>query len=1841
MYRYKYVSTCSHSYKDCGVCSKCGFVYDWESTLDTTKAGRYKALKAFTPRVDQPYSAATSANFCVVTGATYNVVGVYTNAYKTDGVPNKWYKFECNGSTYYGYSGDFEFVEYFDQQITGSITSPANGAVIPKESYPIKGTVTSSRYPLQKVDAYLDGDWYATVTLGNSKTLSLQNSQIDTKLKVQDLAPGEHRLTLRACDIHHSSSTVVVCSNLFTVSSSGSGSGSGTSSYTLSFDSQDGSSVGSITAESGAAVTIPTTIPELFGSNFEGWEASDGTVYQPGDSFTLTKNVTLTARWINYWITYESVGSWAHDLAYPESGYYCKLYIPEQGVYKIEGHSAFDTKVSLYDSNGNLLASDDDSGEGNQFLITANLSVLEPYYMMCIEPYYSTQTGELIWSVAKGKTVEYRDPVTQQVYEKDFADQPTIGVHEIEVLITSFIPTKDGHTLLGWSTSSTATTPMYQPGEYVILATDATSYNTVTLYPVWGQITEFPGIRQTYSYTILQAGQGTTFTLTVPESTTYRFIGLNDSSLDTKIKILDSNGNLIAENDDGGGNRQFLVRCNLTAGEKYTVSVFPFSSSATGTMHWQIDLAYDVRYIAAGAVDYLDFTEDDCSYPLGSGVYEYVVTTIVPTRPGYRFLGWSTDAYATVAEYQAGETVQLDSRLLYAVWERTGISGTCGDNLNWTLGEDGTLTISGTGRMYDYPTGPTPWQDEASTIRRVVVEQGVTYIGTLAFRDCVNLESATIANGVTCISGHAFFNCAEMTSVAIPGSVTDIYAGAFYGCTSLTDVYYSGRASQWEAIDIEETSNEPLANATIHTTDPVISGIAVKTQPSKTEYWIGEELDTTGLTLTATYSDGSTQTVSSGFTTSGFSSATAGSKTVTVTYNGKTATFTVTVKTPTVTGITVKTQPTKTEYWIGEELDTTGLTLTATYSDGSTQTVSSGFTTSGFSNTTAGSKTVTVTYNGKTATFTVTVKTPTVTGITIKTQPTKMEYWIGEELDTTGLTLTATYSDGSTQTVSSGFTTSGFSNTTAGSKTVTVTYNGKTATFTVTVKTPTVTGITIKTQPTKMEYWIGEELDTTGLTLTATYSDGSTQTVSSGFTTSGFDSTSAGTNAVTVTYAGKTATLTVTIKPGIGGACGKNLTWSLDEAGTLTISGIGTMEAYTDDEVPWRESRESIQRVIIEQGVTAIGSYAFYKCTQLSSVSISDSVTTIGADAFKSCASLVLVNIPDSITTIGGRAFNSCTSLTTITLPDGLTIINPGTFTACTDLTDIFVPNSVKTIGFAAFRGCTSLTDIYWSGRTSQWEAIHIDTSNEPLLSATLHTTDPAITGIAVKTEPTKTEYWIGEELDTTGLTLTATYSDGSTQTVSSGFTTSGFSSATAGSKIVTVTYNGKSATFTVTVKTPTVTGVTVKTQPGKTEYWIGEELDTTGLTLTATYSDGSTQTVSSGFTASGFSSATAGSKTVTVTYNGKSATFTVTVKTPTITGIVIKTQPTKTEYWIGEELDTTGLTLTATYSDGSTQTVSSGFTTSGFSNTTAGSKTVTVTYNGKTATFTVTVKTPTVTGITIKTQPTKMEYWIGEELDTTGLTLTATYSDGSTQTVSNGFTTSAFSSATAGSKTVTVTYNGKTAAFDVVVNVPDPEIDENAPRIIIDSVRGTKGNTVNVRIRLKNNPGIAAMKLKVAFGSALTLTKVTYNSEVGGQFQPPQSLGSPVTLNWFNGVADCEGDWVYATLTFLVAEDAQEGTSAAVSVTYEPDNVYDISETNIPFVIENGSVLIANYIPGDINGDESVNMKDVTRLFQYMSDWDVAVVEAALDVNGDGNVNMKDVTRLFQYMSDWDVEIY
>ena len=127
-------------------------------------------------------------------------------------------------------------------------------------------------------------------------------------------------------------------------------------------------------------------------------------------------------------------------------------------------------------------------------------------------------------------------------------------------------------------------------------------------------------------------------------------------------------------------------------------------------------------------------------------------------------------------------------------------------------------------------------------------------------------------------------------------------------------------------------------------------------------------------------------------------------------------------------------------------------------------------------------------------------------------------------------------------------------------------------------------------------------------------------------------------------------------------------------------------------------------------------------------------------------------------------------------------------------------------------------------------------------------------------------------------------------------------------------------------------------------------------------------------------------------------------------------------------------------------------------------------------------------------------------------------------------------------------------------------------PEIVIEDVKAKSGSeNIAVKLWIKNNPGIASLKLAVAFDEHLTLTKVEYNDDLGGENLIPQSLNSPTTLIWVNPFEDETGDWIFATLYFTVADDV-EGVFP-VTVAYDPNDIYDITEENIKFRVRNGVI--------------------------------------------------------------------
>ncbi len=154
---------------------------------------------------------------------------------------------------------------------------------------------------------------------------------------------------------------------------------------------------------------------------------------------------------------------------------------------------------------------------------------------------------------------------------------------------------------------------------------------------------------------------------------------------------------------------------------------------------------------------------------------------------------------------------------------------------------------------------------------------------------------------------------------------------------------------------------------------------------------------------------------------------------------------------------------------------------------------------------------------------------------------------------------------------------------------------------------------------------------------------------------------------------------------------------TLDFSCTLTVTkrtGNGVM----GDGFPSTFKEYLIIKVVIEPGVTTIGSMAFYGCTGLTSVTIPASVTTIGESAFKGCTGLTSVTISGSVETIEESAFRDCTGLTSVTISGSVETIGNYAFLDCTGLTSVTISGSVETIGNFAFRNCTGLTSVTISG---------------------------------------------------------------------------------------------------------------------------------------------------------------------------------------------------------------------------------------------------------------------------------------------------------------------------------------------------------------------------------------------------------------------------------------------------------------------------------------------------------------------------------------------------------------
>lgn len=156
---------------------------------------------------------------------------------------------------------------------------------------------------------------------------------------------------------------------------------------------------------------------------------------------------------------------------------------------------------------------------------------------------------------------------------------------------------------------------------------------------------------------------------------------------------------------------------------------------------------------------------------------------------------------------------------------------------------------------------------------------------------------------------------------------------------------------------------------------------------------------------------------------------------------------------------------------------------------------------------------------------------------------------------------------------------------------------------------------------------------------------------------------------------------------------GDNVYYDLGDDGVLTITGTGEMYDFNFYDSPLYQAN-NIKEVVIEYGITNIGSDAFRDCHYLKKVSIPTSVTEIGKLAFYRCTSLNYITIPNTIVQIGSGTFWDCESLEQIVLPESLVSLSDSMFDNCISLQSVILPSNIKEINEFAFARCSSLKNI-------------------------------------------------------------------------------------------------------------------------------------------------------------------------------------------------------------------------------------------------------------------------------------------------------------------------------------------------------------------------------------------------------------------------------------------------------------------------------------------------------------------------------------------------------------------
>ena len=857
-------------------------------------------------------------------------------------------------------------------------------------------------------------------------------------------------------------------------------------------------------------------------------------------------------------------------------------------------------------------------------------------------------------------------------------------------------------------------------------------------------------------------------------------------------------------------------------------------------------------------------------------------------------------------------------------------------------------------------------------------------------------------------------------------AVVSAYSSATIGTKQNLTVTYGGKTAV-KTIDVEVYNYIDSASIT---------------PPNKVEYSYNTDLDLTGASMQLIWKNSNVTSVAiTDSMISGYNKTTEGKQTITVTYNveyilsdGNKVSDTIikTFKVDVVNNISKIdiTAPSKTQYNHGESLDLTGGNIKVTYENGTeeTRTMTTAMITESdgstvnmspttYDNTNKVSKTLKIEYteDGKTGTVNYPIEIiNSLKSISLNGTP-KTSYNVNESMET-GLSITVNREVGSAETITvTSDMVTGFDTTTEGSKTATISYteNGvtKTTNLNYTVA-DSVTGITLKTKPSKTEYKYQEPLDITGGKITVSKGSGTQDIEVTEGMVSGYDKTTLGKQTITITYGGQTVTYEVTVKDYVTG---------------IIVTPSVVTGKYNDE----------LSKLINDNNITYVVTYA--KAGARTPVVLTESMVTGYSKTSVAEQNLTITYTDNDIdSATNGQIFTAPLKITlnnatisismkqqpskteygygdTIDLSGGkITVTKENGDTEEKVLTDSGVTVTeidgssieLSKVTFGDDNTTTKNLKVTYDGKETSFTIKVIN----------------KVTKINMHTTP-KTNYNVNDTLDLTtdGTTpgeILVTRQTGVAEVVKltdSRVNVTGFDSSVEHTNLpltVTFTENGvnQKATYNVDVK-DTVTSVTLKVVPNKTEYKYNEELDVTGGKIEITKGSGTTAINLDSSMVSGYDKTTLGERTLTITYGGQTVTYKVTVK-DYVTGITVTPNTVTGKYndELSKLINDNNITYTVTYAKAGAKTpvVLAESMVAGYNKTNIAEQNLTVTYtdndvdsatNGQafTATLDVTLSNK-ITGITI-TAPTTNKYNHGDSLNLAGGEIELTYADGTTRT--------------------------------------------------------------------------------------------------------------------------------------------------------------------------------------------------------------------------------------------------